>query len=332
VQTTAPAALVSVVIPTRNRAHLVLGAVESVLAQTHTLLEVIVVIDGPEGVAGESTADALSSVTDSRLRVVALEESVGGGEARNVGVRAAGGEWIAFLDDDDLWMPEKLAVQLEHAGRLPLDVVPVLTCAVLARSPEWEEVWPREPYKPGEKLSEYLFCRKGWRYGSALLQTSTLMAPRVLLLAVPFARNLKRHQDWDWLLRAIQYPSVRIEPAGSNPLAVFRVEGNRASVGRVHNWRFSLVWARERKALLTRRAFTGFLATECAAQAQGEGWRAQFELLAVFLKNGVPPVGDAARFFIFLCVPQARRRWLRELFRAHRAVHEVPNGRVPEVL
>ncbi len=327
-----PGVLVSVVIPTRNRARLVLGAVESALEQTYAKLEVLVVIDGPENAAAESTAAVLARVKDSRLRVMALAENVGGGEARNLGVRAAGGEWVAFLDDDDLWLPEKLAVQLEHALRLPSGVVPVLTCPVLARSPKWEDVWPREPYKPGELLSEYLFCRKGWSYGSALLQTSTLMAPRTLLLTVPFARSLKKHQDWDWLLRAIQYPSVRVQPAGHRPLVVFRVEGERASVGRVQDWRFSLAWARERKALLTRRAFAGFLATECAAQAQGEGWRAQAELLVAFLKNGVPPVGDAARFFVFLCVPQARRRRLRDLFRHRRTAGEARSGGIPEVL
>ncbi len=296
---------------------MVLAAVESALAQTHSPLEVIVVIDGPEKPAGESTAALLATVADERLRVLPLDSSVGGAEARNLGVQAASGEWVAFLDDDDLWLPEKLAVQMEQASRSPAGSIPVMSCLVLARSPHWEEVWPREPYRDGQPLSEYLFCRRGWRYGSALLQTSTLVAPRALLVKVPFARGLKKHQDWDWLLRAGQQPSVQVQSAGDAPLAVFHVEGDRASVGRVPDWRFSLAWALERRQLFTRRAFAGFVATECAAQAEGEGFLSRVALMFAFLRNGIPPPAETARFLVFLCIPQHLRRRLREAGRRH---------------
>lgn len=306
---------VSVVIPTRERPAMVLAAVHSALAQTCAPREVIVVIDGPESCGHGGTPAMLAGLNDERLRVVALPGSVGGAEARNIGVSLARGEWIAFLDDDDLWLPGKLAVQLAYAGALPAGEEPVLSCRVLARSPEWEEVWPRHCYQPGQHLAEYLFCRRGWRYGSALLQTSTLLARRALLLRVPFTPGLRKHQDWDWLLRVAADPSVAIHCVGTEPLAIFHVEGDRTSVSRSRDWRASLAWARERRMYYTGRAFRSFLMTECAAQAQGEPWLDRWALLVAIFRSGLPRGGDLLRAAVFLLIPQTTRRRLRERVR-----------------
>src|SRR5690348_15530892 len=103
---------VSVVIPTRNRPELAVRAVESALGQTHRNLEVIVVIDGPD----PATSAALEAVADDRLRVIVLPTSGKAPNARNQGVHNANGKWVALLDDDDEWLPSKLAVQLELAA------------------------------------------------------------------------------------------------------------------------------------------------------------------------------------------------------------------------
>ena len=311
------------VIPTRNRAEMALAAVRSALRQTYPPCEVIVVVDGPENTDApggnlKTTPEALASVEDPRLRVLALAAPVGGGQARNLGVQAAGGCWVAFLDDDDLWMPGKLAAQLAFAGQLPSGCTPVLSCPVLARSPHWDEIWPREPYRAGESMAEYLFCRRGWRYGSALLQTSTLLAPRDLLLRIPFTIGLRKHQDWDWLLRVAADPSVTIHSSGRLPLAIFHVEGDRASVGRARNWRFSLEWALARQQHFTPRALAGFIATECAAQAQGENWCERVAVLRAFLRSGTARPPDYLRLAVFLLVPQSARRSIRDRIRRMR--------------
>src|SRR5216684_3398690 len=103
--------LVSAVIPTRSRAALVVRAVRTALNQTYANLEVIVVIDGPD----EETMLALSGIHQPRLRVIVLAQSSGGASARNAGVEAAHGEWIAFLDDDDEWLPGKIENQIAAA-------------------------------------------------------------------------------------------------------------------------------------------------------------------------------------------------------------------------
>src|SRR5438105_11417977 len=95
---------VSVAIPTRGRPRQIVCAVRSALWQTHAPLEVIVVVDG----ADPQTTEALETIDDARLRVVVQAQHVGGSEARNIGIRSSRGAWIAFLDDDDEWLPRKL--------------------------------------------------------------------------------------------------------------------------------------------------------------------------------------------------------------------------------
>jgi glycosyltransferase involved in cell wall biosynthesis len=108
--------LVSVVIPTRDRPKLLLRAIDSVLNQTHQEIEVIVVVDRPD----PDTVFAVQSVGDPRLKLIVNTYSWTGAGARNAGADRATGEWIAFLDDDDEWLPNKLETQIAFAsGRAP---------------------------------------------------------------------------------------------------------------------------------------------------------------------------------------------------------------------
>jgi glycosyltransferase involved in cell wall biosynthesis len=109
-----PAPAVSAVIPTYNRAAFVPRAIQSVLRQTFCDLEVIVVDDG----SPEATQDAVARFDDSRLRYIRLPKNMGQWHAENVGIAHARGEWVAFLDDDDEWAPEKLAKLLERANAI----------------------------------------------------------------------------------------------------------------------------------------------------------------------------------------------------------------------
>lgn len=106
--TSAASPVVSVVIPTFNRVDLLPSTIESVLAQTFGDLEVLVVDDG----STDGTGDYVTSLTDPRVRYLRNEWSGLPAVNRNTGIRAARGEFIAFLDSDDLWLPEKLEKQV----------------------------------------------------------------------------------------------------------------------------------------------------------------------------------------------------------------------------
>ena len=100
--------LVSVIIPTWNRRQLVQQAIASVVAQTYDNWEVIVVDDGSR----DGTVEELRKLTDSRLRLIAASHSGVTAVSRNRGIEDARGELVAFLDSDDLWLPQRLETQV----------------------------------------------------------------------------------------------------------------------------------------------------------------------------------------------------------------------------
>ena len=109
--------IVSVVLPTHNRVDFLRLAISSVRNQTEKNIEIIVVDDA----SSDGTTKFLSGLLkiDSRITVLKNSISLGGGGARNAGILASKSKWIAFLDDDDLWMENKLEVQLQALAKEP---------------------------------------------------------------------------------------------------------------------------------------------------------------------------------------------------------------------
>ncbi len=101
--------LVSIIIPTYNRANLVIRAIESALNQTYRNIELIVIDDGSK----DQTPQIISQIKDPRIRYIRYEENRGASHARNVGLSLAKGEFISFLDSDDEFLPQKIEKQLE---------------------------------------------------------------------------------------------------------------------------------------------------------------------------------------------------------------------------
>lgn len=106
--------LVSVVIPTYSRNNTLKRAIGSVLNQTYTNFEIIVVDDNPANSEWRaSTASIMAGYTDQRVRYIQNDHNMGGGLTRNEGIKASKGEYIAFLDDDDEYYPERIEKQLK---------------------------------------------------------------------------------------------------------------------------------------------------------------------------------------------------------------------------
>jgi glycosyltransferase involved in cell wall biosynthesis len=293
------APMVSAVIPTRNRPDLVLRAVTSALEQSFGGIEVIVVVDGPD----RATLQALGAISDPRLRVVALKGSVGGAEARNVGVQASRGQWIALLDDDDEWLPGKIEKQLAAAEASTADRA-LVVCTFVERSAVREDVVrPRRLPRPGESICEYMFDFLCY------FQTSTFFCSRELLLEVPFRKELKGFHDIDWFLRVNSHPEVKLEVV-EELLSVYHAPEHRATITAGLHWEKRLAWGQQNRGLMTRRAYSRFIVGSCAGPAVRDqaGMRGLIRLLWECVVRGSPtPLNIALLLGTFLVTPGARR-------------------------
>ena len=299
---------VSAVIPTRNRSDLVQRAVRSALNQTLSDIEVIVVIDGPD----KATERSLMDISDKRVRVIALDQSVGGSEARNIGVRAALAPWVAFLDDDDEWMPEKIECQLKVASDVQNSHV--LVCSrMIVRFPGVEYIWPRRLPAKDEDISEYLFCRNGLTFGEGFLQTSSFFASRSMCVEIPFQRGLQRFQDTDWLLRVCAHPLVQLQVI-EKPLVIYYIGESANAVSRKPDWEYLYRWAKANRNLFTNRAFSFFLATQCIPRAakQREPFKVFLSIFKECTLHGAPTVNCVFACIIFWFVPGRARHVIRD--------------------
>ena len=301
------APLVTVVIPTRNKPQLVLRAVHSALRQTLDAIEVIVVVDGPD----EATVQALSGVEDSRLIVKLLPRNLGPAEARNAGVEAARGPWVAFLDHDDEWLPNKLDVQLRTARQSTVRY-PIIACHFIKRSETTDVLLPMRLPAPGEPMSEYLFRRTRLFGGEGLVQSSTIFTTKELLQKVPFRAESQRHDDIDWLLRATIRDETAVEFVTTpEPLAIWHRSEKLQTISSRKDWRFSLSWIQQNRHLATSRAYASFLLTWVSANAIEQGERsACWPLLKEACRCGAPSALDMCVFIGIWLTPQGPRRWL----------------------
>lgn len=201
--TTTNAPLISVVIPTYKHQDFVVKTLESVWAQTFADYEIIVVNDG----SPDRTHEILQPFVESgRIQHYLKQENAGQASARNRGVAEARGEFIALLDDDDLWPKQKLAWQVDALRRNP-DAVMVYGRAANIDADD-REVVPRGPdgkrlVLPGETPTGDVygaFLTKNWILspGQALIRRDALTA-----LDGPFdaAPALRGCDDWDLLVR-----------------------------------------------------------------------------------------------------------------------------------
>ncbi len=197
---------VSVVIPTRNRAHLLSSSLAGALAQRDVDVEVVVVDDG----STDKTAAMLAAFDDARIRVVhTAVPGSGPGVARNTGIAKSRADWIAFLDDDDLWAPDKLRAQLRAVTAAERRWVYAGWVTVEERGQRLEVIAARPPMSP-EQVRELLPYRNVIGAGP-----SNVMVRRDLLDEVgPFDESLPHMEDWDmWIrLAAAEVPVLVPEP------------------------------------------------------------------------------------------------------------------------
>lgn len=257
--------MVSVVLPTCNRAWTLAEAVDSVLGQDDVNVELIVVDDG----STDDTRHLLSGYGE-RITVI-RQENRGVSAARNTGIRAASSELIALIDSDDTWLPGKLSAQASFFAGHP----EVLIC-------QTEEIWVRNgvrvnPGKRHRKEAGMIFERS---LALCLVSPSAVMMRRSLLDEVGlFDESLPACEDYDlWLRIAWKYPIYLID----RPLIVKR-GGHADQLSRMpglDKFRIRSIRGLLDSGCLSRsqqEAATAMLTTKCAIYAQGCRKRGRLE-------------------------------------------------------
>jgi glycosyltransferase involved in cell wall biosynthesis len=300
--------LVSVVIPTLDRPKLLLRAIDSALRQTHREIEVIVVVDRPD----PDTLSAVRSVDDSRLRLILNPHPSTAAGARNVGADHATGEWIAFLDDDDEWLPNKLERQLASAaGGSPA----LVSCLSRIVTPTDTYVAPQVVHDNSVPIDEYLFDRRSLFTRPGFIQTSSFLLPRPLFDKVRF--NIESaHDDWEFLVRVSKQAGARIETVPEVLAVIYFDDRGSTNTIRTWSWARSLGWIDSMRPMISRHAYSGFCLGVAASRAVGEGAYAAFpELLSRAFRYGSPRLWQILPFLGYWVTPLGLRNQLRGKFR-----------------
>ena len=204
-----PTPLVSVIMPTYNTARYVQESIDSVLEQDYPSIQLIVIDDG-------STDDTVDIIRRYGERVVLLtQQNQGAAVARNAGLAAAEGEYIAFLDSDDVWLPGKLSDQVAYLETHP-DIGMVYSCWQTWQPDDTGQLPPAETFVPKHQnqIPPGIIAEgSGWLYNrllfGSLLHTITVIARRSLIHEVgDFDVTLKRGQDYDYWLRASRVTEI----------------------------------------------------------------------------------------------------------------------------
>lgn len=181
--------LVSVVIPTYNREKTISRAIKSALCQTYKSIEIIVVDDCSNDNTERIVINEFAH--DPRVTFHKLEKNQGACVARNVGVQISKGKFVAFLDSDDEFLPDKIAKQIEFIKKYNVSLC--ATDFTIIDNHGTETLVKTHPGTSKEVYNDLLYCN--------FITTGTLIGYRECFIEVQFDESLPRYQDWDLVLR-----------------------------------------------------------------------------------------------------------------------------------
>lgn len=296
-------ALVSVIIPTHDRAHLLLRTLKTVRDQTYPNMEILVVDDASR----DDTESVVGNVSDPRVRYIRRTENGGAAAARNTGVAEAHGKYVAFLDSDDEWMPEKLRRQVAVADQM-INPEFVVYSAVFVDTGNARFRLPARGKYVNEAVGDYVLANGG------LIHTSTLLLPAEIMRRMPFSTRYPKHEDWDLFLRLEQRGVNWIYL--QNPMAVWNNDVRPGRLTQLHHEN-SLGWLRDHRTALSQRAQHAFLVTEVASRliaAQQQQFYALRLVANAVWHRAIAP-RKAAKMFLRVVISRRLRRRIRCIVR-----------------
>ncbi len=180
--------LVSIIIPTYNRAYIIKQCIDSIFNQTYKEFELIIVNDHSE----DNTVELLKTITDSRLKIINLEKEKGAQAARNEGIKNTSGDWVCFNDSDDFWQENKLKIHIKYLKKLKYNknVVFYTDCYSYNENTNEKTVWnlPEIRYTASYK---HLLAGPGPMFQGLFFHKSLIIKSGLLDESVP------SYQEWD---------------------------------------------------------------------------------------------------------------------------------------
>ena len=268
--------LVSVVIPTYNRAHVIGRALRSCRQQSLRDFEIVIADDEK---STDGIAEAVAAFPELSIRLLSGVRGKAAA-ARNAGVRAAAGTYIAFLDSDDEFLPHKLDACVAVLERGEADAVYSRTYVECGVGRLW--VKPARGIAAGEDIASYLFVDQGW------VHPSTLVLPRSWALSSPFAEGLGYGDDAQFAIDLV-HAGARLKMI-EEPLAIYHDTGAADHLSlsvffedfESSNNKAFVDWMEGKRALIPERAYLAFkvrvlarmIARRRPAEALAHLWRA----------------------------------------------------------
>lgn len=297
---------VSVIIPSIGKPSLS-EAVASVLRQTYSNYEIVVRLDP------RAPAHAAQDLPrDSRIRVVDAENHEEISVSRERALGDCRGSLVAFLDDDDRFLEQKLEIQTAVASRalsMGANHIVVACRVVLRDSFGTTRIVPRELKAQDQLMSEYLFRRRQIRPDAAGVGASMILCDRKLALELALGAPSSLHEDWEWAIRADQHPNTlfimvpdvlterTLQPAGTSA-------SSRSS------WRASAQWVVDHEGMLSSRCQADFLLCVTLPLAVSQrDWRGALRVVARSLKAGLPGRSAWTFAILYVVLPAPVRRW-----------------------
>ena len=218
--------LVSVILPTYNRAKVLPRAIESVLGQTYDNIELIIVDDGSRDNTKEIVKEFQRQ--DDRILYLQNKRNLGANVARNIGIMNSNGEFIAFIDSDDIWVPWKLERQIETIRRSLGSCSIVYSGFIRIYTTEDETImsyYPQKSFTVSDNTSLHL---------NLLINANFIGLPTILMPKWYIRRNklffdekMPRLQDWEFFLRLSKHCSFKFIP---EPLVISYVQSDSISM------------------------------------------------------------------------------------------------------
>lgn len=291
----------SIIIPAYNCSTTISPTLLSVQRQTFSEFECLVIDDG--SLDGEALRLVIGDLGDPRFRYI-WRSNGGGGAARNTGIDAASGQYIAFLDSDDVFLPDKLSYTIDRLTNNPKQIY--YTQALVERGMSHRK-WtrPERAIAADERVATYMFL------ANQHIQTSTIVIKTDFAKMVRFDDHLRKGQDLDFCLR--------LEAAGGRftmfeePKSIWVDKSETGRTSRTKGYSQPLEWLEQHRDLMSADEIAGYKATSLAYYY---GWRRPHAAVVAFYQGcraGVPR-GIITRQVARTFLPRWFYRWCVDSF------------------